>query len=214
MGRRVSHLATIQVLAAVEGGRSAALAALSIHVLEAHRHPAVVRLALHESTEQEGEFVLIGAVDAADPDAVFCRPHRTYREVQRLQLTQLPHGRGPKADLTLPAPPGQAETTLCFVALLPIKPGAIETAIDLIADEMAPTHAEPGVHRFILTETDDLDDTIPVIEAWRDADDWRAHHQTPWCRTVFEHLPPLLREEMTVYSLRPIDAGDPALGRL
>lgn len=208
-----SPVTTVQILQTTD--RQAAIDALRLAVAAAHRSESVLRLTLHESMNRAGEFVLIGATSGlTTADDAFVPPDAGLHEVARTVLDPLPGGTAAKGLIASPPPPGRAETQRVFIAVLPLRAGGFAKAFDLLDEEMAPTHAEEGVHRFALHRDPAIPDAITVVEAWRDTADWLAHQDTAYYQKVMAHLPGLMAGDMTVHTVLPIMAGDPAKATL
>jgi quinol monooxygenase YgiN len=84
--------------------------------------------------------------------------------------------------------------------------------VEAVLRDLAPqVHQEDGCEKYALHRGRDR---IVVIERWRDGAALGAHGQGPAIKTMGQRLAGLVSAAPDVQILEPVEAGDPARGRI
>lgn len=97
------------------------------------------------------------------------------------------------------------------VASFTAKPGSVDAVRDACKRAVAAVHREPGCDLYALHEAEG---TFTFIEQWADAGSLKAHSAAPAVGELFTAVGEHLDGAPEVTMLSPIEAGDPAKGRL
>ena len=76
-------------------------------------------------------------------------------------------------------------------AVLTVKPGQLDAALDLLREMAGPTREEPGVHLYVFGTTREPDQ-IAMMERYTDKDALKAHFASPTFTTIGPKLAELL----------------------
>jgi quinol monooxygenase YgiN len=97
------------------------------------------------------------------------------------------------------------------VATMKAKPESVEAVREACTKAIEAVHSEPGCDLYSLHEADG---TFVFVEQWADADALQKHSTAPAVATLFGTVGELLDGAPDIKMLQPVEAGDPAKGKL
>lgn len=101
---------------------------------------------------------------------------------------------------------------IVVVALLKIKPGQSDDAIEAFRPVIENTHRERGCLAYALHRDQSDPDMIVLIEKWASREDLDTHFMQPYMADMGELAAKLLAEPPRILFCEPIDMGDPEKG--
>jgi quinol monooxygenase YgiN len=111
--------------------------------------------------------------------------------------------------------PSQNERAgVVVVALLKLKPGESEGAIEAFRPVVEKTHDERGCLAYALHRDRSDPDTIVLVEKWASQEDLDAHFVKPYMEDLGELSSKLLAEPPRIVFCEPVELGDPEKGRI
>ncbi len=113
-----------------------------------------------------------------------------------------------------PATNGGGEARIVVVALLEVRPGRAEEAIEAFRPVVEKTHDERGCLAYALHRDRGDPDTIVLIEKWASQEDLDAHLVKPYLEDLGELSSELLAEPPRIVFCEPLAIGDPGKGRI
>ncbi len=113
-----------------------------------------------------------------------------------------------------PAKDTSGAGTIVVVALLKIKPGQSEGAIEAFRPVIENTHRERGCLAYALHRDRGDPDTIVLIEKWASQEDLDAHFVQPYMADMGDLASKLLAEPPRILFCEPVEMGDPSKGTI
>jgi quinol monooxygenase YgiN len=100
------------------------------------------------------------------------------------------------------------------VVEIAVKPGRRDEALGVIGENVAASHAEPGIVKLAVHVQRTDPDRLWIVEHYADEAAYRSHLETPHLKTAIERLPELLAGPIRSQRITPVALSSHPKGRL
>lgn len=107
-----------------------------------------------------------------------------------------------------------APEQVTVVALVKLRPGAEEAAVEVLRPVIEQTHDEEGCVKYALHRSTADPLQLVLVELWRSQADLDAHFQKPYMGELFTNLADHIAEAPAIHFLGPVPVGDAGKGLL